>query len=59
MLDAQDEGISQKGRRASDRGAYIRFSRSVSDAELTRFIKTDYQAEMFTYEVNEDAVTKA
>ena len=58
-LDAQDEGISQKGRRASDRGAYSRFSRSVSDAELTRFIKADYQAEMFTYEVNEDAVTKA
>ena len=58
-LDAQDEGISQKGRRASDRGAYSRFLRSVSDAELTRFIKADYQAEMFTYEVNEDAITKA
>ncbi len=42
------ERISQKGRRASDRGAYSRFSRSVNDAELTRFIKADYQAEMFT-----------
>jgi transposase len=58
-LDAQDEGISQKGRRASARGAYSRFSRFVSDTELTRFIKADYQAEMFTYELNEDAVTKA
>lgn len=58
-LDAQDEGLSQKGRKASDRGAYSRFSRSVSDAELTRFIKADYQAEMFTYQVDEEAITKA
>lgn len=58
-LDAQDEGASPKGRRASDRGAYSRFSRSVSDAELTRFIKADYQAEMFSYEVDEAAVSKA
>ena len=52
-------GVSQKGRRASDRGAYSRFSRSVSDAELTRFIKADYQAERFGYEVDEAAVSKA
>lgn len=58
-LDAQDEGVSQKGRRASDRGAYSRFTRSVSDAELTRFIKADYQAEMFSYEVDEAAISKA
>lgn len=58
-LDAQDEGVSQKGRRASDRGAYSRFSRSVSDAELTRFIKADYQAERFSYAVDEAAVAKA
>lgn len=58
-LDAQDEGVSQKGRRASDRGAYSRFSRSVSDAELTRFIKADYQAERFSYAVDEAAVSKA
>jgi hypothetical protein len=58
-LDAQDEGVSWKGRRASDRGAYSRFSRSVSDAELTRFIKADYQAERFSYEVDEAAASKA
>ena len=58
-LDAQDEGVCQKGRRASDRGAYSRFSRSVSDAELTRFIKADYQAERFSYAVDEAAVSKA
>lgn len=58
-LDAQDTGISQKGRRASDRGAYTRFQRSVGEAELTRFIKADYNAERFSYWVDEDAVARA
>ena len=40
-LDAQDEGKSERGRRATDRGA-SRFQRAVSDAELTRFVKADY-----------------
>jgi len=58
-LDAQDDGLSEKGRRASDRGAYSRFQRSVAEAELTRFIKADYQAELFTYQIDEEAIAKA
>ena len=58
-LDDQDEGFSEKGRRASDRGAYSRFSRAISDAELTRFIKADYDSERFTYEVDTEAVKRA
>ena len=58
-LDAQDEGTTQRGRRASDRGAYSRFQRAVAEAELTRFIKADYQAERFTYQVDEPAITHA
>ena len=58
-LNAQDEGVTEKGRRASDRGAYSRFQRSVAEAELTRFIKADFQADMFSYEVDEAAVAKA
>ena len=58
-LNEQDEGGSQKGRRASDRGAYSRFQRAVGDAELTRFIKADYAAERFSYEVDEAAITRA
>lgn len=58
-LDGQDEGASEKGRRASDRGAYSRFTRTVADAELTRFIKADYQADMFSYWLDEEAIKKA
>jgi transposase len=58
-LDGQDEGVSEKGRRASDRGAYSRFTRAVADAELTRFIKADYQADMFSYWLDEEAIKKA
>jgi hypothetical protein len=37
-LDAQDAGATA-GRRASDRGAYSRFTRAVAEAEMTRFLK--------------------
>lgn len=58
-LDAQDAGLSEKGRKASDRGAYSRFARALADAELTRFVKADYQADLFSYEVNESAIQAA
>jgi transposase len=58
-LDQQDTGVTEKGRRASDRGAYSRFQRALSDAELTRFVKADYQADRFSYEINECAITEA
>ena len=58
-LDTQDEGKSERGRRATDRGAYSRFQRAVSEAELTRFLRADYQAERFSYSVNEEAITRA
>lgn len=58
-LDAQDGGQTARGRRASDRGAYSRFTRAVAEAELTRFLKADLQADRFSYSVNEDAITRA
>jgi hypothetical protein len=58
-LNAQDAGTSERGRRASDRGAYSRFQRAVADAELTRFIQADYHADRFSYGINEAAVTQA
>ena len=58
-LDAQDEGKSERGRRATDRGAYSRFQRAVSDAELTRFVKADYQADRFSFSVDEEAIARA
>lgn len=58
-LDAQDEGQTARGRRASDRGAYSRFTRAVAEAELTRFLKADYTADRFSWSVNEDAIVEA
>lgn len=58
-LEAQDGGQTERGRRATDRGAYSRFQRAVAEAELTRFIKADYQADRFSYSVDEDAIRRA
>lgn len=58
-LDAQDAGRTAKGRRASDRGAYSRFTRAVAEAELTRFIKADLAADRFSWRVDEAAVANA
>jgi hypothetical protein len=58
-LDAQDEGLTERGRRATDRGAYSRFLRAVTEAELSRFIHADYQADRFSYSVDEKAVERA
>lgn len=58
-LDAQDGGKTARGRRASDRGAYSRFTRAVAEAELTRFLKADLQADRFSWSVDEDAITRA
>lgn len=58
-LDAQDQGETARGRKASDRGAYSRFQSAVADAELTRYVKADYQADRFTYDLNETAIKDA
>lgn len=53
------EVLAEKGRKASDRGAYSRFRKAVSEAKLTRFIKADFHADRFSYDVNELAVESA
>jgi transposase len=58
-LDAQDAGQTAKGRRASDRGAYSRIIRAVAEAELTRFLKADLNADRFSWSVDEDAIAQA
>lgn len=58
-LDAQDAGATDRGRRASDRGAYSRFTRAVAEAELTRFIQADYAADRFSWSLNEAAIAEA
>ena len=58
-LDAQDVGRTARGRRASDRGAYSRFTRAVAEAELTRFLKADYTADRFSWGLDEVAIAEA
>jgi len=58
-LDRQDAGVSERGRRASDRGAYARFARAVAEAQFTRFIQPALAAERFTFEVDEAALARA
>jgi hypothetical protein len=58
-LDEQDEGRTARGRRASDRGAYSRFTRAVAEAEMTRFLKADFTADRFSWSVDEDAIAGA
>ena len=58
-LDAQDAGKTAKGRRASDQGAYSRFTRAVAEAEMTRFLKADLNADRFSWSVDETAIAEA
>lgn len=58
-LDAQDAGQTAKGRRASDRGAYSRFTRAVAETEMTRFLKADLNADRFSWSIDDDAVARA
>ena len=58
-LDAQDAGQRQRGRKASDPGAYARFARAVHDAELSRFFKIDYAAPLFAFDTDEAAIARA
>jgi transposase len=58
-LYAQDGGQTAKGRRASDRGAHSRSTHAVTEAESTRFIKADLNADRFSWSVDDDAVAKA
>ena len=58
-LDGQDGGKRKRGRKLSDGGARARFYREVCDEHLTRIIQVDLKSELFTYVVNERALTHA
>ena len=58
-LGAQGKGKAARGRRATDRGAYSRFTRAIAEAKLSRFIKADLEADGFSWSLDEQAVTRA
>ena len=55
----RDTGMKARGRKLSDGGARARFYREVSEAHLSRIIKVDLKSELFTYDIDEHALTHA
>jgi transposase len=58
-LDGQDAGQTQRGRKASDRGAYSRFQHAIGEAKLARFVQADYHADRFSYAIDGTAIADA
>jgi transposase len=58
-LDAQDAGVSARGRKLSDSGAKARLYHEICEARLAKIVKVDLKSELFTYTVDEAAKAQA
>lgn len=58
-LDEQDTGTKYRGRKLSDSGAKARFYHEVKEAHLTKIIKVDMKSDLFTYQIDENALKQA
>jgi transposase len=58
-LNAQDEGATPQGRRASYHGAFSRFTQAAAEAEMARLLRADLTADRFSWSVEEAAVADA
>lgn len=58
-LDGQDLGRSYRGKKLSDAGTTARFYKAVSDAHLANIIRVDLSASVFTYTIDQRALTRA
>lgn len=58
-LDHQDAGQSLRGRRASDRGAYKRFHKAVLEKHMGHIVKPDLSSELFSYNLDDEALAAA
>jgi hypothetical protein len=58
-LDDEDAGQPQRGRKSTDRRAYLRFSEAVKAAALSRILKADLNADRFSFDVDEAAIADA
>jgi len=58
-LDAQDAGQRSRGRKLSDGGARARFYHEVCEAHLARIIRVDLKSELFSYSIDDQALTHA
>lgn len=58
-LDQADAGRPGRGRRSSDRRAYVRFHELTKAAGLSRIVKADLQADRFSFSIDEAALAAA
>ena len=58
-LDAQDAGVKARGKKLSDSGAKAKFYHAVKDAHLAHIIRVDMKNELFSYDINHDALALA
>ena len=58
-LEGQDQGQVKRGRKLSDSGAKARFYHEVCEARLSKILKVDMPGELFSYAIDEDALTLA
>lgn len=58
-LEAQEVGKKVRGRKTSDGGVRAGFYRAVSEAHLSKIILVDLKSELFTYSIDERALSLA
>ena len=58
-LDGQDSGQTHRGRKLSDAGTTARFYRAVTEAHLANIVKVNLSAEVFTYDIDQRALSRA
>ncbi len=57
-LDDQDDGKKHRGRKLSDGGATAKFYNAVKDDRLCKILKVNLTSDVFTYEVDEEALER-
>jgi transposase len=57
-LERQDQGKKARGRKASDRGAFLRFVEAVKDAHLSKILRADLAADSFSWQLDEVALKR-
>ncbi len=58
-LDDDEAGQPQRGRKSTDRRAYLRFAERVKTEGLSRILKADLHADRFSFDVDEQALRDA
>lgn len=58
-LDAQDAGVKARGKKLSDSGAKARLYHAVKEGHLAHIVRVDLKNEVFSYDIDQDALALA